>query len=435
VGDVAAPVRVLTAITGADWESVLVRSVERAAGAVVARRCVDVADLLASAAAGQGDVVLLSGELRRLDRDVVGRLTESEVAVVGVISAGDEVAEARLRHLGVSHTVPADAEPQALSDAMRAALARPAPAARPRSRDAAGTDGDTPAISPGPSPADAGLLIAVWGPCGAPGRTTLAVNVAAESAGLGRSTLLADADTYGASVAQVLGLLDEAPGLAAASRAANNGQLDAAALARHARRITPELRVLTGITRPERWPEIRPSSLDVVWDLASATSEVTVVDCGFSLEQDESLSFDTAAPRRNGATLTTLEKADVVLVVGSADPVGLGRLVRGLSELDEAVPGSRREVVINRVRESVAGAHPQRAIADALGRFAAVTPSAFVPDDPRAVDAALAAGLTLAEAEPRSAARQAIQRLTRHLLGLVETPSRSGFRRVLPRRT
>jgi len=36
----------------------------------------------------------------------------------------------------------------------------------------------------------------------------------------------------------------------------------------------------------------------------------TVVDCGFSLEQDEELSFDTAAPRRNGATLATLLAAD-----------------------------------------------------------------------------------------------------------------------------
>ena len=69
-------------------------------------------------------------------------------------------------------------------------------------------------------------------------------------------------------------------------------------------------------------------------------AELTVVDCGFCLEQDEELSFDTAAPRRNGATLTTIEQADLVVAVGSADPVGLQRLVRGLSDLREAVPVS-----------------------------------------------------------------------------------------------
>ena len=45
-----------------------------------------------------------------------------------------------------------------------------------------------------------------------------------------------DADTYGGSVAQVLSLLDEAPGLAAAVRAADHGSLDLPGLARLARR-------------------------------------------------------------------------------------------------------------------------------------------------------------------------------------------------------
>ena len=42
-----------------------------------------------------------------------------------------------------------------------------------------------------------GRLVAVWGPTGAPGRTTVATYLACELAGLGVSTVLADADTYG----------------------------------------------------------------------------------------------------------------------------------------------------------------------------------------------------------------------------------------------
>ena len=56
---------------------------------------------------------------------------------------------------------------------------------------------------------------------------------------------------------------------------------------------------------------------------------MVVVDCGFSLEADEEISFDTVAPRRNGATLAVLSDADLVLAVGSADPPGMERLVRG----------------------------------------------------------------------------------------------------------
>ena len=63
----------------------------------------------------------------------------------------------------------------------------------------------------------------------------MAVGLATELAVLGTATLLVDADVYGGVVAQVLGLLDESPGLAAATRQANTGQLDRAALARLAR--------------------------------------------------------------------------------------------------------------------------------------------------------------------------------------------------------
>src|SRR5205085_10435395 len=134
---------------------------------------------------------------------------------------------------------------------------------------------------------------------------------------------------------QLLGLLDEAAGLASACRLANTGALDLSGLAELAVEVRPGLRVLTGITRADRWPELRPSALDVVLDLARDLAAVTIVDCGFSLELDEELSFDTAAPRLNGATITALSAAATTLAVAAADPVGLQRMVRGLGRLIE----------------------------------------------------------------------------------------------------
>ena len=81
---------------------------------------------------------------------------------------------------------------------------------------------------------------------------------------------------------------------------------------------------------------------------------VTIVDCGFCLEADEEITFDTVAPRRNGATLAILADADLVLAVGSADPSGMERLVRGLAELGEMVPEANPSVVLNRSRRSAA---------------------------------------------------------------------------------
>ena len=73
-----------------------------------------------------------------------------------------------------------------------------------------------------PGTAAKGRIIAVWGPAGAPGRTLVAANIAGELAAEGQSVLLVDADSYGASVAALLGLLDEAAGLAQACRLADH---------------------------------------------------------------------------------------------------------------------------------------------------------------------------------------------------------------------
>lgn len=417
-------VPVLTAVTGASWEAALVAGLERTpTGITVVRRCVDLADLLAAAATGTARAALLSAELRRLDRDALSRLAAAHVAVVGLHTPGDETAETRLRQLGVVHVLPADAPPADIAAAVSAALGeqgtatdQPAGAAWSRPLDAL-PDGEAALPAEAVVEPGSGRIVAVWGPTGAPGRTSVAVAVASELAATGTPTLLADADVYGGVVAQVLGFLDEAPGLAAAARLANNGQLDVAALAGVAPVAAPNLRVLTGISRADRWPELRPSALEQVWDLARSLAAVTVVDLGFCLEQDEELSFDTAAPRRNGATLATLQAADVVLAVGSADPVGMQRLVRGLALLREVAPGVLPRVIVNRVRRSAVGAEPEGQLAEALERYAGARDIAFVPDDREAFDASLLQARALNEASPDSRARHALAAIAAGLVG------------------
>jgi Flp pilus assembly CpaE family ATPase len=154
-----------------------------------------------------------------------------------------------------------------------------------------------------------------------------------------------------------------------------------------------------------------------------------VVDCGFCLEQDEELAYDTAAPRRNGATLTFLEAADTVLAVGSADPVGLQRLVRGLGELKEAVPGIAPQVVVNRLRATGVPGDAEKEIRAALQRYAGVEDVAFVPLDVAALDGALAAGRTLAEAASASPARTALAALAASIAGVPRAQRRRGLLR------
>jgi MinD-like ATPase involved in chromosome partitioning or flagellar assembly len=263
----------------------------------------------------------------------------------------------------------------------------------------------------------AGRVLAVWGPTGAPGRTTVALGVAAELTALGIPTLLVDADVYGGAIAQLVGLLEEAPGLAAAARAANQGTLDVPRLAGLCRDLGRGLRVLPGISRASRWPELRPASIEVVLSLARRLAPFVVVDCGFCLEQDEELSYDTVAPRRNGATLAVLGAADLVLAVTAAEPVGLARFVRGLGEMREAVPGAAYWIVVNRLRGTVVGGDARREVAAALVRHAGSEPAAFVPHDPAALDAAHATGQLLRDVAPQSQARAALASLAARLAG------------------
>lgn len=256
-----------------------------------------------------------------------------------------------------------------------------------------------------------GRLVAVWGPGGAPGRSTVALALASEAAELGLRALLIDADPYGGVQAQALSILDEGPGLAGAVRAADAGTLDVPALIGWCRGVGPGLSVLTGIPRAQRWPELRADPLEHVLRMTRSVADLIVVDCGFCLEDDEELSYDTLAPRRNAATLTALSAADRVVVVGAGDPIGLQRLSRGLADLDALELTASRSIVVNRVRASAIGRRPEASISAALRRFAAVPTATFIPEDRAALDRAVLSGRTLAECAPGSAARRALVEL------------------------
>jgi Flp pilus assembly CpaE family ATPase len=161
---------------------------------------------------------------------------------------------------------------------------------------------------------------------------------------------------------------------------------------------------------------------------ARALADITVVDVGFCLETDEELSFDTVAPRRNGATLAILDDADLVMVVGAADPVGMQRLVRGLAQLRDAEVDTAQWVVLNGVRDTVLPGDPVAELTTALQRFAGRSPAALLPWDRRALDKALAQGRTLRETDPDGALRQALRGLAAAVAG-VETESARGRRR------
>ena len=419
-------VAILSCGEGQSWEERLVTDLDRAAvGVAIVRRCVDVVDLLAVASSGQGRVALISADVRRLDVDVVERLLASDVVPVAVVSNRDEQAESRMHAIGIAYAVPDTVDPAVLaavvSEAVRDRELPPGSrrtfaetVTRPVS-DAAAQSHPAPA-----PPARDGMVIAVWGPTGAPGRTTLAIALGDEFARLAASSLLIDADVYGGVIAAVLGILDESPGLAAACRHATSTGLDPNGLAAVCWQARPGLRVLTGIPLASRWPELRPTGVASVLGIARALADFVVVDCGFCLETDEELSFDTLAPRRNGATLAVLDEADVVIAVGTADPIGIQRLVRALADLAEAEVSAPVWPVLNRVRSSVVPGDLDGELQQTLHRFTGSKPAALLPVD-SAVDTALATGRFLSEVSASGPLRLAVAALAADLAGVTDT--------------
>lgn len=422
----------------------------------VVRHCAELVELLAVCQSGLAKVAIVSAGIDELTASVLDRLWHHDVAVLVLTDDGEQLL--RMESLGVpaaSGTIDAKRLAAQIVELVAAAGATPravgsrgtglgyADASAPerngpeilgqgaRPSNAAQMPGavglpSAVGLSSAAGVSAAGLLsgpklagphsehrvLAVWGPIGSPGKTTVAVNLAAESAASGRSVLLIDADTYGPSVAAALGLLDESAGIAQACRYAEQGALQEANLVKSSSEVViggGSFRVLTGLTRADRWPELRNSALRQVLNLARELFQTTVIDCSSAVEADEEISFDTMAPRRNGVTLLALAEADEVLALGAADSIGVPRLLRALDEVLTTVPAERITVVLNKVRSGAVGRRPESALRQAWERFGPKLPIGhFLPWDPDAADRALLAGQVLKEAAADSALRRGI---------------------------
>ncbi len=397
----------------------VVGGLERLHGPVtVVRRCSELTELLAACQSGLARAAVVADGCEGLTASLVDRLGAVGVAIIALTDNAEEAA--RLRGIGVASAL-TGVESAALAGRIAEAVAQLTGTAKDASFGSGLADSSLALRQQPAEPAEVpaasgtGKIIAVWGPAGSPGRTFIAANMAGELAAEGKAVLLIDADSYGASIAAVLGLLDESAGIAQACRIADQGLLDAEALLKVAIPVTTKLgtfRVLTGITRADRWTELRAAALSLVLERAKEVADVVVVDAGFCLEADEELSFDTMAPRRNASTLRSLELADTVFAVGAADPVGVPRLVRGLAELEAAIPHVSPVVVMNKVRAAAVGRSPERQLHDAWERYGpSVVISAFLPSDSASADAALLGGSLLLETAPESKIRRAIAEL------------------------
>lgn len=361
--------RVAVAACGAHWETAALAEIEADPGLVLVRRCVDIADLLATAGTHRLDLALVAVDAPGLDAGVVQRLLELGVRPAAVEGDGAALGIAQSARLG------------ALAQAAATPMPQPERVGEP------------------------GLLVAVWGATGAPGRSSLAVSLAAAAAASGRATALVDADVYGGSLGQLLGVLDEVSGVMAACRDVNRGR--AASAAEHLLRLAPRWNLLTGLPRSDMWHHLRPDALETVLRGLCRDHELVVVDCGFGVEPAMG-----QGPSRDQVTRRVLDLADEVMAVGRVDPVGLARFVRAL---DDAGPWRRPpRVVLNGFRASLGWT--EREIAQTVRELTGYSPWAFLPHDGPSHDLALMSGRPVREVAPASGYVSRVERLAAELV-------------------
>ena len=411
---------VLLLAAGHAWEATALTGLDGRRDVTVLKRCVDVDDLLAAATTGQADVAVLALDAPGLDPASVAHLRRYGVRPIAVTTARPDDLDVReqAQRLQVSAVLAASD----LSDLARAVTSV---------EDVPDTREHHEVVPPLPEVRDGAehhRTIVVWGPGGAPGRTTVAVNLAAEVAGRGAPVVLADLDPWGGSVAQQLGVLDEASGVLGGARLAGSGQLEER-FGSVLRGVGEHLSVLTGLPRADRWREVRSAHVEQILDAGIRRGHV-VVDTGFALEEDGAADL-AGRPTRNAMTTTALDLADEVVVVGAADPVGLARLARGLVDLRERGGAAPVRVVVNRMRATIGWS--EKEIAGMVEGFTRAAGLHFLPDDRAAVDRALVSGSPLVDSSEGALSR-AIAGLTDAVLPATVRESRGRLRGPVGRR-
>jgi MinD-like ATPase involved in chromosome partitioning or flagellar assembly len=281
-----------------------------------------------------------------------------------------------------------------------------------------------PLIEP---PAAPGKLISVWGPKGAPGRTTVAIELATTLALTEPSTVLIDGDLYGGDVLQCLGITEELAGTTSLSRRAARGELASPDWTSGLRRTHGDGPVLVpGIGRAELWQDVSAFGWGELLDACRVTFRFVVVDIGFCLEGD----LPGAAPEmgRNEIARSTASASDALVAVVRADPIGIKNFLWSLSDARELGLMDELLVVANRVRTGEG-----RAVASLLQRRLGKPPIAMIPDRPDLFTRSLWAGEPVARQEPSSDVAEHVRGLSAALGGHV--PPRGFLARLAGRGT
>jgi len=367
--DQATPMRVLLAVGNPERERRL-RDALSGDGMVIADRCLDAVSLVERATAMDLDVALASSDLHRLTAATMAAVREARLPLVLLVEPADIE-----RYAGLGHLVPAAAAVGEVCGALREARARGPAYPTP---GGAGASEQVPDSGEGhDDEGGQGQVIAVVSGKGAPGKTTVAIGLAAALGNAGRRVVLVDADLRGGNIGPYLDL-DPRLGLVGLAFGRNGASEDG--------RIEDELQegpgfaVLIGVERAEMSSSVSVELLAATVIALRRRFDVVVVDAGQAISGIQPPTTDSL-----------LRLAGRVLVVTCGDLVSLWNARAAVRHLREGLglPPEAMAIVVNRKegRSRYGAAEVERALG--------VPVMAAVPEDRRAARRAIEAQLPI----------------------------------------
>ena len=225
-------------------------------------------------------------------------------------------------------------------------------------------------------------LVCVWGTNGSPGRSSVAINLSFSLASKNFPTLLVDLDAIVPSLAPALGLVSEVPGVSSLVHDALKGRLSQESIEKNVIEVNPGLHVLTGISNPKRWPELRTEGLIQVLKLCSQMYANIICDLSAVLpESTDSSLNDVDIFRRFDHIPKVLEISSRNIFVLSATPLSLIRASEALEALHE-INKSEPLIILNKVNEINLGQRYESTVEAILGRWVNSGSIYRIPDRP-----------------------------------------------------
>ncbi|MFW0121107.1 AAA family ATPase [Rothia sp. CCM 9419] len=395
-----------------------IQAIERQRGAInVVRHVQELSDLIGIAHSGIARVALLVSGYEDLTASLVHQLSESQVITLIIADPGEAP------HIAGAHTISSLTDTQELLNQIeQITFTEEYKKDDEHHQEPEKREEDSP-HNADKEPQDEGpynaKILTVWGGAGSPGRSTIATNLAVCATQEQEKVCLIDADTYAPSVSALLGMLEDYSGLAQLCHLADRATLTSENIHEIITTIKIEggyLDVITGITRSDRWPEIRSQAFELLLTTLRQNYDLIIIDTGFCIEEDEEITFDGVAPSRNAATHVALESADNIILLGSADVLGIPRLLRSYEELQEFQQrrnlNATVDIWVNKVRPNSVGNRPEEKILQAWQRFGPEKPiRGFISHEPSIVDKCALSGKTVVEVSKQSPMTQTIRNM------------------------